>query len=700
MGTVDIEGYRGLNSSTKYVYSGTYSYHVIANSSTAYVYGGRSSISNNFATNLGSGVFLNFSVYPVEVGPGRGYGIVLTFDDGFWLANGTFIETVVLGFWVGSACPSNETTDAKIERNFLISSVTANTWNTFSVNITKYLEAVVGASNLREGWSFSDDYNYIYNYGEAYVRTEAFFDRVIVYVKDAPADFDGLWKKREEGMKTYWSDTFRFYPAVEFSSHKHMNYFVYNETPYVRSAMFADEYEVVQWAHKQGYPISVNHPGTTSDYSLGAQGVIDNNAWGADLLEVWNGKRKAYYNTVWDALLSKGVIIMGVTGADSHSTVPEGDLCTVVYSPSIEAGDILKSLYEGRCFIAANNFTGKLIFNIKPSCEPYPARYIVPSNGTATLYLKIDKGLQSGWKLCWIRNGTYFLNETITGDSLEVYKEFVMSSDVEYYRVEIRGANNKIIALSEPIFFKNVKLHSWYYGLHLATYITETGRNYTTDTLAFVPLSFSDGWLIINVSMSVKGQLHLYVPWTDNYTTVILPNGTQIILNQVTPQIVTLPSIMGIIKLIHGCKYGDVYFFTKSEILTSSFSKTQLYVELSAPGGVDSTIVIYTSDYGRPTVVKRTDTGKILDVVPSLSHLDQYTDCWYYNSETKTLYVKVRHHSAVPIIVSWEPLEVEEASAFTRVQWEKYLLIILIPLVAVIILAAALTIWYKKRQAV
>ena len=90
-----------------------------------------------------------------------------------------------------------------------------------------------------------------------------------------------------------------------------------------------------------------------------------------------------------------------------------------------------------------------------------------------------------------------------------------------------------------------------------------------------------------------------------------------------------------------------------TEVESLSFTRGCLHATLSAPSGTDSKTIIYTADYGKPTLVKRTDTGTKLREVPTLSDLDKLTNCWYYDSTNKLLYVKVRHLSEVSLEVDW-----------------------------------------------
>jgi len=81
-------------------------------------------------------------------------------------------------------------------------------------------------------------------------------------------------------------------------------------------------------------------------------------------------------------------------------------------------------------------------------------------------------------------------------------------------------------------------------------------------------------------------------------------------------------------------------------------TQTKLCIVLSA-SGTDSVTVIYTANYGKPTKVIKQESGTELREVPSLSDLERFTDCWYYDYKNKLIYVKVKHYSPATIIVDW-----------------------------------------------
>lgn len=99
-------------------------------------------------------------------------------------------------------------------------------------------------------------------------------------------------------------------------------------------------------------------------------------------------------------------------------------MATYIYSQNNSLENLLTNLYEGGVYLARNNFDVTKIFNFEKSNEPYPSRYIKQvSSNKATLYLKINNA---------------------------------RAHESNYFRIELRDESFNLIAMSEPIFFKNV----------------------------------------------------------------------------------------------------------------------------------------------------------------------------------------------------------------------------------------------------
>ena len=403
--------------------------------------------------------------------------------------------------------------------NFLNTTVANNTWVKYTFNLTKFIE------------DFDADYKPepIPNTMHL-IRLEIFIDKAEStlfegYIDDfvvnvtLPVNFaQSLLDKYEWTNNYYRSQGIQVYCGSEISEIPHMNVFYYNSVSdviTVEQQLSLNNSGVVQEVHNKGWLIQQNHP---TGYSA-AKGwnytelVLDNNAWGADLIEARSNKELE----LWDTLLSRGVIILGMAGSDTHTGFTEGLNTTYIYAASNSRLDIFRSMFEGRMFMGLNNFSGILIFNIKESSEPYPARYpiYISKNVNATLYVKVN-GTQNGWKLCWIRNGTYILNETITSTSFEKTRIFTLPDKANYFRIEVRDQNDKLIAWSEPIFFikKTTFPTKMYY--YISSIITPDKKNYNNEKIkGTTSIDFTDQRLhvVLQGPTGVTGTTVIYCPY-------------------------------------------------------------------------------------------------------------------------------------------------------------------------------------------
>lgn len=369
------------------------------------------------------------------------------------------------------------------------------TWNTFSLNVTDYMVKSLPTMLAPHCAINVISLNCVTDNSEV---SDVYFDDVALYTKELAKSVGELFAYRNGELASFNTDTFKAFPSVELSEFLHFNHFVYNFTTsqgyYHTTQIASSNSDVVNFVHLQGYPIQMNHPG-----GLEGPDVVEYSAYGADFIEA----RSQGEISIWDQLLNKGVCIMAVWSTDRHTFIFQGDKSTMVYSPELTLEKLLENVFEGRMFLMVNNFTGKMVFNIRPSTEPYPARYVnhIADGTSATLYFKAT-GLTSGWKSCWVRNGTYFLNETITSATYAVSKSFSMPNDANYWRVEIRDTSDNIIAMSEPILFKKVyNMPSAMYA-HVNDFTTPTGTNYTNNVIkGITSASYSSN----NLTLTIDG---------------------------------------------------------------------------------------------------------------------------------------------------------------------------------------------------
>ena len=208
-----------------------------------------------------------------------------------------------------------------------------------------------------------------------------------------------------------------------------------------------------------GYPTKSNHPGTTETVA----NVVATQAHGQDLVEVRTGSD---YSAAWDAILQQNHQIIGTYGSDSHEGAGGGVPADYVYAPTLGMDDLLRSLFEGRTFMAPNTFgaNNRIIFNLDGSLEPYPARYPVyvsPSKALHDVRLQITGGLTAGQTVRWLYyNGTSLqtlADDPVSGSSYNQVKQVPIGNAgvFTYARAAIYNGTS-LIANTQPIFFEDV----------------------------------------------------------------------------------------------------------------------------------------------------------------------------------------------------------------------------------------------------
>ena len=223
--------------------------------------------------------------------------------------------------------------------------------------------------------------------------------------------------------------------------------------PWSFSPFGSDNIAAVQ---ASGYPAQNNHPGITDTIA----DVISTFAHGADAVEVVGASN---FSSTWDAILQQNHQVIGTYGTDSHAGVGNGAPADYIDAPSLTRDNLLTSLFEGRMFMARNNFGGRIAFNLDPSsASPYPARYpvYVPAGqSSANVHLSISSGLTAGQTVNWVYNsgsGSQTITDTPSGASYDVTKAIPLSGSFTFVRAEIRDSLGNPLAHTEPIFFKAV----------------------------------------------------------------------------------------------------------------------------------------------------------------------------------------------------------------------------------------------------
>jgi hypothetical protein len=495
---------------TSPVHSGTNSLHLAVTSSSTT--NGRTLVYAKRGSNLLSGaVTLDFWVYPVRIGSGSGVDVSVSLGGdatsgvrayGYTTADGVAHpgKSTVLVWQLGAAraASSNGTTD--VITNQL--PYTLATWNHYVINVTtgaaSWTPSGGATTSLSttglNGLSATDqptDYDVL-----GYVKMEAsainatadaYFDDYVLQVATPhcpAADFvyrNSLIHSGRFNGQNAAGQSFLLFPAREMGQNNHSQQFnfditspsqyydVYSDSvsndaqlcasintpsaPWKFAYYGSDNIASVQ---ASGYPAQDNHPGVTDTTT----DVINTQAHGADTVEV---RTSADYSATWDSILQQNHQVLGTYGSDSHEGVGAGTPADFIDAPNLTFDSLMHSLFEGRLYMAPNNFGGRIVFNLDPSSpSPYPARYpvYVPAGQTsASVHLSISGGLASGQTVRWIYDsgsGDHTITDTPSGASYNVTKSIPLPGSFTFVRAEIRDSAGNLLANTEPIFFEDV----------------------------------------------------------------------------------------------------------------------------------------------------------------------------------------------------------------------------------------------------
>lgn len=539
------------------VHSGSGSLHVQAASSSS----GRSMLYGKRAPSLRAGVVtLDFWVLPQRIDAGSGVDVSVAIGGdantgvsayGYTNAGGTttLAKSTTLVWQLGSARPSSQAGIVNVYSNTL--SYTPAVWNHYVIDVKtgaiKWTPAG-GSTSTSTGTGMNTlpqadqpaDYVVLSQPTIEAVghsgTADAYFDDYVL--KDSnpqcpAADF--VYRNGLLDSGVYNTSAFTMFPAREMGQNDHTNQFNFDITnPSQYYDTFADPSGTAEtnvpagygddgalcastndasapWkfsnlgatntpgVQASGYPAQTNHPGTTDTVA----DVTSTLAHGADAVEVRTG---ADYSATWDAILQQNHPIIGTYGSDSHEGVGTASPADYIDSPSLRLNDLMHSYFEGRMYLAPNNFTGRLVFNTDGSSRPYPARYPVQvssSATSATVHLAISGGMASGSIIRWIYNsgsGDHTTDVPASGASYNADRTIPLSGSFTYARAEVRSSAGALIANTEPIFFRSVAGMPAGDSVHVESVTPTTGCGCSVaQTKGITSSSWGSGGLTLNL---------------------------------------------------------------------------------------------------------------------------------------------------------------------------------------------------------
>jgi hypothetical protein len=403
--------------------------------------------------------------------------------------------TVPLGY------PANTTV-----HRYPLGAFVLNRWNAFTINVGNYLTAVTGGSDAPV------DLNALVHLKMAVASVnnglvEAYFDdwKHTATPLPTPQEFSA----RNTDIPYYNTSAFKILPSIELGLHEHVQRFNFADASqwkdYPSGVGLGTSPNGIADVQATGYPAQLNHPGLPGGPTQ--QGTIDNNAYGADIMEACARGSDLVMITIWDAILSKGIPLVGSWSSDAHRTATLNP-CTYIQARSTSFDDLMHSFFEGRAFMANRSFPGQVALNLS-SGDPdsYPARYPVYVPGgsaTATAHVAISAGVATSSTVRWIINGAVASSDVTNGPAYErSYAVPLAASGPTYARAELLdGAGNRV-AMTQAIFFFAVAGLPVGTQFHISQVSSTGGPIFTKAvTKGITAASFSSGTLALSLGNS------------------------------------------------------------------------------------------------------------------------------------------------------------------------------------------------------
>jgi hypothetical protein len=505
---------------TSPVRSGTSSLHLKATATSS----GESFVDLKRGPNLRSGdLILKFSAYPTRIDAGSGLYVSAS------IGGDASVDTPVAGYttnddvispgkstvmvWqLGNARAASSNPSARVITHQLPYAL--NQWNDYEIDVTTGAAKRNGSPIDIGSQGLGDipaadrplDYNALNQLKMSAAASgggtaDGYFD---AYHLDAsaPVPSGDEFAYRNTQVHRFDTSTFVAFPSIEMGFNRHAQRFNFPITSASEYNSFfqcdaAGEHckitrgiDGILPTQQTGYPAQLNHPNLPGGVKLD-EIVADNyQAFGADAMEVrqdTGGVPTTTMIDIWDSVLQHGVVVMGTGSSDMHKTdtlrIPDRGEATFIRAPALQFDSLMRSVFEGREYVAQSVFGGRMVFNLDPSsAEPYPARYPLQVSDSALavpVHLSISGGIPAGGSVVWLVNGTVFATDKPSGSSYEATKSIPVTGSFDYVRAEVRRSDGWRIALSEPIFFHDVNGMPQDVSLHVDGVATANSQAYT-----------------------------------------------------------------------------------------------------------------------------------------------------------------------------------------------------------------------------
>ena len=196
------------------------------------------------------------------------------------------------------------------------------------------------------------------------------------------------------------------------------------------------------------------------DAAVLADRVIDNQAWGADALEVGYPDRERPlrdFLDTWDTLSSNRVYVTGVGSSDNHNVEPWNQIFnnwgSWIRTESMEADDLVAAVREGQLFLGSPyrfDPDGDLVFEAADGS--FAMGDVVPvASGTQDFQVELE-GAPSGDTLDVLHNGQVVSSFAVDDASYAVGFSLAVQPG-DWVRLELTSGGPIPYLLSNPIYF-------------------------------------------------------------------------------------------------------------------------------------------------------------------------------------------------------------------------------------------------------
>ena len=221
----------------------------------------------------------------------------------------------------------------------------------------------------------------------------------------------------------------------------------------------------------RGQVFSINHPFVhlkksdpkATDYDAECDAVVENNAYGASLLEVgFPFGRFAPYTThtrLWDSLALRGVILTGHGASDSHMMTEawfsgNNFAAFIGVDSQIEPteSDFAAAMKAGALYAANPLMIKGDVSFIADGSREMGSVSIVPSGTASRVSLSLEI-TNHNWKVAWVVNGKRVRLDPTTRTGYYGEYNLTTTGGIDFVRAEVYDYFGTLLLMTNPIYF-------------------------------------------------------------------------------------------------------------------------------------------------------------------------------------------------------------------------------------------------------